>query len=92
MKVSFTIYADLESLLIKMSNCHNNPEKSSTIKINKHARSQSYFKVPKDVRLNSIYVSIMKIANKRQLQQIPSNHPSDVDLKEFIKTYKKCTA
>ena len=64
MKVSFTIYADLESLLKKMSNCHNNPEKSSTIKINKHARSQSYFKVPKDVRLNSTYVSIMKIANK----------------------------
>ena len=37
MKVSFIIYADLESLLEKMDICHNNPEKSSsTTKINKH--------------------------------------------------------
>ena len=74
-----------------MSTCHNNPEKSSTIKINKHTRSKSYFKVQKDVRKNSTYVFIMKIPNKRQLQQIPLNHSSDVDLQEFIKTYKKCT-
>ena len=39
MKVPFIIYADLESLLEKMNTCHNNPEKSSTIKINKHAPS-----------------------------------------------------
>ena len=39
MKVSFNIYADLESLLKKMSTCHNNPKKSSTTKINKHAPS-----------------------------------------------------
>ena len=34
MKVLFIIYADVESLLEKMSTCHNNPEKSSTIKMN----------------------------------------------------------
>ena len=39
MKVPFTIYADLESLLEKMNTCHNNPEKSSTAKINKHTPS-----------------------------------------------------
>ena len=39
MKVSFIIYADLEFLLEKMSNCHNNPKKSSTTKINKHTFS-----------------------------------------------------
>ena len=39
MKVPFIIYADLESLLEKMSTCHNNPEKSSTTKINKHTPS-----------------------------------------------------
>ena len=39
MKVPFTIYADLESLLEKINTCHNNPEKSSTIKINKHTPS-----------------------------------------------------
>ena len=39
MKVSFIIYTDLESLLEKMNTCHNNPKKSSTTKINKHAPS-----------------------------------------------------
>ena len=39
MKVPFTIYTDLESLLEKMNTCHNNPEKSSTTKINQHAAS-----------------------------------------------------
>ena len=39
MKVRFIIYADLESLLEKMSTCHNNPKKSSKTKINKHIPS-----------------------------------------------------
>ena len=39
MKVPFIIYADLESLLEKMNNCHNNPEKLSTTKTNKHMPS-----------------------------------------------------
>ena len=39
MKVPFIIYADLESLLEKMNTCHNNPEKLSTTKINKHTPS-----------------------------------------------------
>ena len=39
MKVPFIIHADLESLLEKMNTCHNNPEKSSTTKINKHTLS-----------------------------------------------------
>ena len=42
MKVPFIIYAGLESLLEKMNTCHNNPEKSLTIKINKH-ESSGYF-------------------------------------------------
>ena len=39
MKVPFIIYADLECLLEKTNICHNNPEKSSTTKINKHTSS-----------------------------------------------------
>ena len=39
MKLPFLIYADLECLLEKMSTCQNNPNKSSTTKINKHALS-----------------------------------------------------
>ena len=53
--------------------------------------TQSYFKVPKDVRLNSTNVFIMKIPSKRQLQQIALNHSSDIDFKDFMKIYKKCT-
>ena len=54
--------------------------------------SQSYFKVPKDVRLNSTHFFITRIPNKRELQQIALNHSSDIDFKDFIKIYKKCTA
>ena len=39
MKAPFIIYADLESLLEKMNTCYDNPEKSSTTKINKHTPS-----------------------------------------------------
>ena len=41
---------------------------------------QSYFKVPKDVRLNSTHFFIIKIPNKRELQQIALNHSSDIGL------------
>ena len=54
--------------------------------------TQPYFKVPKDVRLNSTHFFIMKIPNKRELQQIALNHSSDINSKDFIKIYKKCTA
>ena len=53
--------------------------------------TQLYFKVRKDVRLNTTQFSIMKIPNKRELQQIPINHSSDLDFKDFVKIYKKCT-
>ena len=36
--------------------------------------TQSYFKVPKDVRLNTAHIFITKIPNKRELQQIAFNH------------------
>ena len=54
--------------------------------------TQSYFKVRKDIRLNSTHFFIMKILNKRVLQQIASNHSSDIGFKDFKKIYKKCTA
>ena len=53
---------------------------------------QSYFKVPKDVRLNSTHFFIMKILNKRELQQIALNHSLDIDFKDFMKIYKQYTA
>ena len=53
--------------------------------------TQSYFKVPKDVRLNSTHFFIMKIPNKRKLQHIALNNSSDIDFKDFMNIYKKCT-
>ena len=54
--------------------------------------TQSYFKVPKDVRLNTIHVCIAKIPNKRELQQIAINHSSDINTKDFANIYRKYTA
>ena len=49
--------------------------------------AQSYFKVPKEFRLNTTNIFIMKIP-KRKLQQTAINHSSDLDFKDFMKTYK----
>ena len=46
--------------------------------------TQSYFKVPKNVRLNTTHFFIAKIPNKRELQQIATNHSSDISPKDFI--------
>ena len=53
--------------------------------------TQSYFKVPKDARLNTTHFLIMKIPDKRELQQISINHSSNINTKDFIKIYKKST-
>ena len=53
--------------------------------------TQSYFSVPKDVILNSTHYSIMKINNKRELQNIAINHSADIDYQDFIKIYIECT-
>ena len=53
--------------------------------------SQSYFSVPKEVRLNSTHYLIMKIHDRRELQQIAINHSADIDYKDFLKIYKNCT-
>ena len=53
--------------------------------------TQSYFSVPKDVKLNSTHYFIMKINNKRELQNIAINRSADIDYKDFIKIYRECT-
>ena len=54
--------------------------------------TQSYFSVLKEVRLNSKHYLIMKFHNKRELQNIATNHSADIDYKDFMKIYKKCTS
>ena len=51
--------------------------------------TQSYSKVPKGVRLNTIHFFIAKIPNKRELQQIAINYSSDISTKDFTNIYKK---
>ena len=54
--------------------------------------TQSYFKVPKYVRLNTSHFFISKIPNRRELQQVAINHLSDISTKDFTNIYRECTA
>ena len=53
--------------------------------------TQSYFSVPKDMRLNLPHYLIMKISNRKELQNIAINHSADIDYQDFIKIYRECT-
>ena len=53
--------------------------------------TQSYFSVPKEVRLNSTYHLIMKIHNKRELQQIAIDRSAEIEYKVFLNIYRNCT-
>ena len=53
--------------------------------------TQSYFSVPNDVRLNTTHYFIMKVNNKRELQNIAINHSADIDYQYFKKIYRECT-
>ena len=52
--------------------------------------TQSYFSVPKDVRLNLTHYLIMKINNTKELQNIAINHSADIDYKDFVKIFGEC--
>ena len=53
--------------------------------------TQSYFPVPKDVRLNRTHYFIMKINSKIELQNITINHFEDIGYQDFKKFYRECT-
>ena len=46
---------------------------------------------PEVVRLNSVHYLIMKINNRRELQNTAINHFADIDYKDFMKIYRECT-
>ena len=46
--------------------------------------TQSYFSVPKDVRLNCAHYILFKLNNKRELQNIAINHSADINYEDFI--------
>ena len=45
--------------------------------------------MPKGIRLNLTHYFILKIQNKRELQQFAFNHSSDIDFEAFMNLYKK---
>ena len=51
--------------------------------------TQSYFSVPKDVRLDSTHYLIMKINNRGE--NIAINYSVDIDYKDFVEIYRECT-
>ena len=52
--------------------------------------TQSCFTVPKNIRLDSAHYFVMKIPNKKELQQIAFNLSSGIDFQDFMNLYK-CT-
>ena len=52
--------------------------------------TQSYFPVPKEVRLNLTHL-LMKINNTKELQNIATDHSADIDYKHFMEIYRECT-
>ena len=54
--------------------------------------TQSYIKVPKDVRLNTTHFFIAKISDERERKRIAINHSSDISTKDFTNIYRECTA
>ena len=54
--------------------------------------TQSYFRTPKDARLNSMHYVTMKIQSKKELQNIAQENSGDIDFKDFLKIYKDYTS
>ena len=54
--------------------------------------TRSYFRTPKDARLNSTHYVIMKIQSKKELQNIAQENSRDINFKDFLKTYKEYTS
>ena len=52
----------------------------------------SFLLCQKNIRPNSTHYFIMKLPNKRELQQAAFHHSSDINCQDFMNLYKKCTA
>ena len=53
--------------------------------------TQSYFRAPKDARLNSTHYKLTKIGNKKELKNIAEENSGHLDFKYFLKIYNYCT-
>ena len=66
--------------------------RSRKLKISLVFITQTYFKVPKNVRLNTTHFFIAKIPNRREIQEIARKHSSDIKTENFNNIYIECTA
>ena len=53
--------------------------------------TQSYFRTPKDARLNITYYILMKIGSKKELRNIAEEKLGYLGYKDFLKIYNYCT-
>ena len=53
--------------------------------------TKSYFRTPKDARLNSTQYILIKIGNKKELKSIAEENSGHLDFKDFLKIYNYCT-
>ena len=53
--------------------------------------TQSYFRTPKDARLNSTHYTLTKMGKKKELKRIAEENSGHLDFKEFLKIYNYCT-
>ena len=65
--------------------------RSRKLKISLAFITEYYFVAPKNIRLNSTHYFIIKISNKRELQQTAFNNSSNIDFRVFMNLYKKYT-
>ena len=68
----------------KLNSIVENQKRGRKLNISLVFIMQSYFKIPKGVRLNYTHFFITKISNKKDLQQIALNHSSDINSKDFV--------
>ena len=54
--------------------------------------TRSFFRTPKDARLNSMHYIITKIRSKKELQNIAQENSGDINFKDFLKIYKDYTS
>ena len=54
--------------------------------------TQSYFRTPKDARLNSTHYLLTKIHNKREIRNIAEDNSADLEYSDFLKLYKHFTS
>ena len=53
--------------------------------------TQSYYRTPKNARLNTTHYILMKIDNKKELKRISEENSGHLDFKEFLKICNYCT-